>query len=289
MKISFVGLGIMGSRMAANLLENGVEIKIWNRSSKPIDELVAKGATKAKSFEDVFVDADVVFTMLTTPQVVEHIMLSEKGGLRYMKPGSLWVDCSTVDPAFSKNCATKSNELSIRFMDIPVSGSKPQAQNAELIMLAGGEKSDFETVKPYLLYMGKNAVYAGEVGMGSALKMLVNSMLGMSILVFVETLLLGEKVGFDRNFLLDFLPNLIVSAPITKPKAEMIRKDEFELQFPLELMQKDLFLVSKMAWENQQPLFMSNLAKEIFADALKSGYGREDISAIYRFLKQKNG
>lgn len=288
MRVSFIGLGIMGSRMAANLLRGGAEVKVWNRSHSAMKNLHLLGATLATGFDDAF-DADLVFSMLTTPNVVEEVMLAPQGGLSFMRPGSTWVDCSTVDPAFSLVCHQKAESAGVHFMDVPVSGSKPQAQNAELIMLAGGEKHDFEMVKPYLLMMGKSAVHAGGVSKGSALKMLVNSMLGQSMLVFVETLLLGEKVGFDRNFLLDFLPNLVVSAPITKPKADMIRNDEYDLQFPLELMQKDLFLVSKMAWENQQPLYMSNLAKEIFADALKSGYGRQDISAIYKFLKHKQG
>ena len=117
--------------------------------------------------------------------------------------------------------------------------------------------------------------------------MLVNSLLAQSMLIFSETLLFGEKMGLSKDFLLNTLPNLVVSAPFTKAKAEMIRADDFEVQFPLEWMHKDLHLVALTAYENNQPLYLANLAKEVYENAKKSGLGREDFSAVYKFLSEK--
>ena len=115
--------------------------------------------------------------------------------------------------------------------------------------------------------------------------MLVNSLLAQSMLVFAETLHLGQKMGLDKDFLLDTLPNLVVSAPFTKFKAEMIRQDDYSVQFPLEWMQKDLHLVTQTAYENNQTLYMANVAKEVYQAAKQKGLSREDFAAIYKVFE----
>ena len=132
--------------------------------------------------------------------------------------------------------------------------------------------------------MGSKVLHIGEVGKGSAFKMLVNLLLAQSMVAFSETVLLGEKMGLSRDFLLDQLPGLPVTAPFIKAKAEMIRNKEFDVQFPLELMYKDLHLASVTAYENKQALFQGNIAKELFGLASQKGYERKDFSAIYEFL-----
>lgn len=237
MNVTFIGLGIMGSRMAANLLKNGVKVTVTNRSQEPVQQLIAQGAIDGGDFVNAVKDADVVFSMLSTPEVVASVFFGTGGVLEAMPNGALWVDCSTVNPSFSGQAHQEATRLGLRFMDAPVSGSLPQAQKAELIFLVGGEAKDLETIRHLMEFMGNKILHVGKHSQGSGFKVLVNSMLAQAMLVFAETLQLGQKMGLDKDFLLDTLPNLAVSAPFTKFKAEMIRKDDYSVQFPLEWMQ----------------------------------------------------
>lgn len=283
-KVTFIGLGIMGQRMAANLLKNGVELTVYNRSTAAADLLETQGAKKAESIEAAVRDADIVFTMLSNPEAVKSIMLEQNGGLHHMKASSLWIDSSTVNPSFSREASIIAHDKNVYFMDAPVAGTKPHAANAELVFFVGGQQKDLSQVQPYMEMMGKKVMYIGDVGMGASFKMLVNALLAQSMIVFSETVLLGEKMGLDKDFLLNTLPNLVVSAPFTKVKAEMIREQDYTVQFPLELMYKDLHLASLTAYEQGQPLMMANLAKEIFAKANEQGLGRKDFAAVHEFL-----
>jgi 3-hydroxyisobutyrate dehydrogenase-like beta-hydroxyacid dehydrogenase len=287
MKVTFLGLGIMGSRMAANLLKNNVEITVFNRSEMAVKELAAKGAKTAGSFNAAVKDTDIVFTMFSTPAVVQEIMLEENGCLTVMKKNSLWVDCTTVDPAFSKESAKIAAGYNVRFMDAPVAGTKGPAEAGTLTFFVGGSNSDLEQVKSLLQFMGSKMIHVGETGTGTSLKMLVNAMLAESMIVFSETLLLGEKMGFSKDFLLDTLPTLPVIAPFTKGKAELIRGQNFDPQFPLELMLKDLNLVLKTAEANNQDIPMAQLTRKIFDEANNHGMNRSDFSAIYKFISEK--
>jgi 3-hydroxyisobutyrate dehydrogenase-like beta-hydroxyacid dehydrogenase len=286
MKAAFIGLGIMGSRMAQNLMKNNVTLTVFNRSVDPMRKLEKLGATIATSPQESVKDADIVFTMLSSPEVIEKIALSENGFISKMKANAIWVDCSTVNPSFTYRESLIAKNHHSKFVDAPVAGTKPHAESAELVFFVGGETGDVKKITPFLNFMGNKIVHVGGTGKGTSYKMLVNSLLAQSMLAFSEALLLGEKLGLSKDFLLDSLPNLLVSAPFTKAKAEMIRADDYEAQFPLELMHKDLHLVALTAYENDQPLLIANLAKELYANAKKSGFGRKDFAAIYKFLSK---
>ena len=286
MKIAFLGLGIMGNEMALNLAKNNVDLTVWNRTKKEFSALKEQGATIADSVKDAVKDADIVFSMLSKPEAVSDVFFGEDGALKYMKKHAIWADCSTVNPSFSVEASKKAKALDIRFLDSPVSGSKPQAKNAELIFFVGGDKSSMEEVEPYINMMSKKLIHVGDTGKGTSLKMLVNVMLAQSMLIFSEAVLFGEKMGIDKDFLLDLLPNLVVSAPFTKFKAEGIKKDSYDTQFPLEWMHKDLHLATQTAYEVNQPLYLANLTKELYAGAKQKDMARLDFSSIYRFLEQ---
>lgn len=285
MNITFIGLGIMGSRMAANLLKNGVNLTVYNRSSPATEALGQEGAKVAGSVSEAVENADIVFSMLSTPEVVASIFFGEKGALSDMKPNAIWADCTTVNPSFSLQAAEEAKKHGIRFLDTPVAGTKPQAQNAELVFFVGGEQNLLEEIEPYLQHMGNKILNIGETAKGSSFKMLINIMLAQSMLIFSEAILLGDKMDIDKDFLLNVIPNLVVSAPFTKFKAEMIRSGDYEVQFPLEWMQKDLHLAAVTAYELQQPLFLANLTKEVYAAANQSGLGRMDFAAIHQYLE----
>lgn len=286
MKITFIGLGIMGSQMVSHLIKNNVNLTVYNRSEIKKDTFLNQNVTVADSIQNAVKDADIVFSMLSTPEVVEAVFFGEGNALSFMKENAIWADCTTVNPSFSLKAFQEAKLHNIRFLDTPVSGSKPQAKNAELLFFVGGEKEIISEVEPYMNMMGKKVLHVGETGKGASLKMIVNIMLAQSMLIFSEAVLLGEKTGISKDFLLEVLPNLIVSAPFIKFKTENIKKDNYEVQFPLEWMHKDLHLAAITAYENKQPLFLANLAKELFAGANKKGMGRLDFSAIFKHLEQ---
>lgn len=289
MKVAFIGLGIMGSRMAKNLLKNGVKLTVYNRDSTKMKPFIELGAATASTARECVRDADVVFTMLSTPEVVRKVAFNDKTGfVEAMKPGAVWVDSTTVNPSFSQQCHEKSAKFGINFVDAPVAGSLQPAENAELVFLVGASNENLQKISPLLSYMGKKTIHAGTLGMGASLKMLVNMMLGESMLIFAETAKLGQALGFSEDFLLDTLPAFPVIAPFVKAKAERIKSGNYEAEFPLEWIQKDLHLASLSAYENESAIPYANLAKEIFAAAKAEGMHREDFSAIYKFLNKKH-
>ena len=287
MKITFIGLGIMGSRMAANLLKNGVNLTVYNRSKAPVELLQKSGAKTANNIQEAVADADIVFSMLSTPEVVDQLFFGKEGALSKMKKNTIWVDCSTVNPSFSQEADKRATCYNIHFIDAPVAGTKPQAENAELVFFVGAEKLLLEKIKHLLNYMGKKIIPFTKTGQGASFKMLVNILLAQSMIIFSEAVLLGEKMGLDKSFLLNVIPNLVVTAPFTKFKTEMIQSNNYEVQFPLEWMYKDLHLASLTAYELNQTLYLANLSKELFAAANKKGMGRLDFAAIHQFLAER--
>ena len=285
MKVSFLGLGIMGSRMAANLLKNGIDLTVWNRTYSAAAGLAKHGAKVADTAAAAVENADVVFTMLSTPQVVESVALGENGFVKNMKSNAIWADCSTVNPSFSKTISERPELNNIRFTATPVAGSKNQAAEAVLVFFCGGEKSVFEEIKPLIDHMSKAAMHLGDIDAGANLKMLVNSMLGQSMMVFAENVALGEKMGLDKDFLLNFLPKLPVIAPFVGSKADNLRRDEYPTEFPLEWLLKDLHLAMQSAYEHDMPQVMASAAKEVYARAKAKGLAREDFSAVYKVVE----
>jgi 3-hydroxyisobutyrate dehydrogenase-like beta-hydroxyacid dehydrogenase len=284
-KIAFIGLGIMGSRMARNLYNAGYQLIVHNRTKEKAQELLDAGATWANSPKEAASKADIVFTMLSNPAIVDEVVHADEGLFAGIKPGALWVDASTVHPSFSKKMAQEARARDIRFLDAPVSGSKAPAEKGELIFLVGGEESDFKEAKPCLDVMGKAAHYLGENGNGSAMKILINLMLAQSMAAFSETVHLGEAMGLSKSLVVDMLLNHPVSAPILKGKKDNIMNEEFKPEFPLEHMQKDLHLVALTAFENNYAMPLANVAKELYAQAKHHGLGDSDMSAIFEWLK----
>src|ERR1700682_5788967 len=148
MKIGFIGLGIMGSRMAANLQKHGHDLVLFNRTRAKAQPLIDNGATFAESPAKLAEQVDILFTMLAHPDAVEQAALARNGFLDHLKPNSLWVDCSSVNPSFSKKMATGAAAREIRFLDAPVTGSAPVAKEAKLAFWVGGDASDLEVVRP---------------------------------------------------------------------------------------------------------------------------------------------
>ena len=287
MKIGFIGLGIMGSRMAANLVENGYDLIVYNRTKEKAEALLKIGASWADSPKEVGEQVDILISMLENPDIVEKLALGTDGFLKSMKENTLWIDSSTVNPSFSKRMAAESKNHGIRFMDAPVSGSKQPAAEGSLLFLVGGEQSDFEEAKPLLLKMGKDAKHIGEAGKGSAMKIMINQLLGQSILAFSESLNLGMAMGIDKKTGMDVLLNTPVTAPILDLFRSRIENNEYEANFPLKHLQKDLHLFTETAYELEQPSPLTNTAKEVYGMAKFKKMGDLDFTAVFKYLNEK--
>ena len=287
MKIAFLGLGIMGSRMASHLLAAYPGLTVWNRSPEPAVALAEAGAVVASSAKEAVRGADLVLTMLASPKAVDQVMLGEEGVLSGMQPGTVWVDCSTVNPSFSHFSADAAGKAGVEFLDAPVVGTRPQAGQAALVFLVGGDPAVLEKVSGALKVMGQRILHMGPNGMGSSFKILLNSMLAQSVLAFAETLHLGEAMGLDKTWLLQNLPEFPVVAPVVRGKIANFSEEDYEPFFPLELMLKDLGLVTETALERGSAVPLANAAKEAYALANEQGLGRLDFSAVNEVLKRK--
>ncbi len=286
MKVGFIGLGIMGSRMAANLQANGYELVVHNRTRGKANELIVAGATWADSPAAVGRQAGVLFTMLATPEAVEAVALGADGFLNYLPAGTLWIDCSTVNPSFSRRMAAEAKARQIRLVDAPVAGTKAPAASGDLLFVAGGSNADLEECRPYFEIMGRQTFHVGEQGMGVSMKMVMNMLLGVSLLGFAEAMALGQSMGIERDQLLETLVGSAVVAPVVGAKRGNIESGEYDAAFPLRWMQKDLQLAATSAYENGVAMPMENAAKEAYAMAIRQGLGDLDFSAIYRFINE---
>jgi glyoxylate/succinic semialdehyde reductase len=284
MKIGFIGLGIMGSRMAANLQKAGHELVVYNRTASKADELLAQGAHLAQSPEEVGQQCRLIFTMLSTPEAVEEVTTGPDGFLKALPGNSLWVDCSTVNPSFTARMAQVALKMGHRFVDAPVSGSLMPAQNGQLIFLVGGEAKDVEEIRPLLDVMGKAVTHVGGHSQGASMKMTVNMLMGTIMAGFAEALRLGTSLGISEEMLCQTLLGGPAAAPFLKLKEQKLLTKDFSPEFPLEWMHKDLHLASVTAYEQGVALPALQTIKELYAQAKQDGYADQDFSSIYDFL-----
>ncbi len=286
MNAAFIGLGIMGSRMAANLLNKGFKLTVHNRSKGKEAPLTAKGAFWAESAADAARNADVLFTMLSTPEAVREAALGPAGFLDALRPKSLWVDCSTVNPSFSREMSGLAKARGIRMLDAPVAGSKMPAEQGKLLFLVGGDTADVSEASPFFEAMGQKTFHMGGPGMGAAMKMVVNLLMGESMLAYIEAVILGESLGIEKKAVLDTLLATPIAAPFMSAKRAKIEGGNFDPEFPLQWMQKDLHLAAVSAYEGGISLPAGNTAKEVYRLAMRAGLAEKDFSAVYDFLSR---
>jgi 3-hydroxyisobutyrate dehydrogenase-like beta-hydroxyacid dehydrogenase len=287
MKIGFIGLGIMGSRMAANLQRCGHSLVVFNRTREKAATLVADGARWADSPAALASQVEAIFTMLAHPDAVKEAALGEDGFVSHPTPDLVWVDCSTVNPSFSRQMAAAAQAQGIRFLGAPVTGSKDQAALAKLTFWVGGPATDLETCRPLLECMGARIVHCGGEGMGASMKMVMNQLLGTIMATFAEGLVLGESLGLSREVLFEELLGGPAAAPFLAFKRERIESGNYrQPDFPLRWLQKDLHLATVSAYETGAAVPLTSIAKEIYRLAIREGRGSEDFSAIYDYLAQ---
>ena len=284
--IGFIGMGIMGSRMAANLHKEGHDLIVYNRTKSKTRVLSDEGIMVVDSPSELAGQVDVIITMVSNPQAIRKIALEENGFLNQLKPGSIWIDCSTVNPSFSRQMAAESLKQSVRFMDAPVAGSKGPAATGDLVFFVGGEDTDLQLCDAYFSAMGRKVVHVGPAGSGAAMKMVFNLMLGNAMASFAEGMSLGRSMGLSQDQLFEVLIGSPVLAPFIALKKDKINTGNFEADFPLRWMQKDLHLATLCGYEYEAVLPLTNTAKELYAHAKNKGLADLDFAAIYRFMNE---
>jgi 3-hydroxyisobutyrate dehydrogenase/glyoxylate/succinic semialdehyde reductase len=284
MEVGFIGLGIMGSRMAANLQKDGHHLVVFNRTREKADSLLEGGAQWADSPGAVALQVEILFTMLAHPDAVTEMALGAHGFLDHLRQGTLWVDCSTVNPSFSRRMAHEARTRQIRFLDAPVAGTKGPAAQGKLMFSVGGDEADVNACQGFFDAMGSRTVHVGGHGMGSALKMVLNLLLAGSMAAFSEAAALGQSLGIGRDALFDILIGGPVVAPFVAAKVEKIVSGDYEADFPLKWTHKDLHLAAMTAFEQDVPLPIGNAVKETYALAAREGLAERDFSAVYRLL-----
>ena len=228
--------------------------------------------------------AEILFTMLATPEAVEAAALGTEGFLRTLRPGSIWVNSGTVNPSFARRMADEARANGVRYLDAPVTGSKDAAASGELTFMVGGDATDLEVCRPLLSSMGKRIVHVGGHGLGSALKM-VNNLLGaVAMAAFAEGAALGQALGVPRQTIFDALLGGPMVAPVVAGKRAKIERDDYEADFSMRWMQKDLHLASVSGYEAGVAMPVVNVTKEIYRLAMREGYADQDYGSIYAFV-----
>ncbi len=286
-KIGFIGLGIMGSRMASHIPLDQYDLYVYNRTAAKADPLKERGAVVCKTPAEVAENVEILITVLSTPEVVFDIAAGQDGFLCRMKENAIWINTTTIDKKSAIELAQLSKNNNVSYLDAPVSGSLIPAEQGELIFLLGGDNQVIAEVEPLLNFMGKKNLKVGNPGDAAAFKLVINAILGQSMVALAEGISLGRALGLQTDFLLENLFQTPVVSPVLSVKKKKIISNDFSPEFPLQWMHKDLFLAAEEAYRNNISLLQTNLCKEIFATARLSISEETDFSAVIKQYQRK--
>ncbi|MSN26922.1 MAG: NAD-binding protein [Geobacter sp.] len=284
-KIGFIGLGIMGSPMAANLVKAGFDVTVWNRTPAKCVPLISLGARQGESPRQVAASCEITFAMLADPDAAHAACFGADGVLEGIGDGRGYIDMSTVDDKTSCAIATAITKAGGRFLEAPVSGTKKPAEDGTLIILTAGEQSLYDEAAAALDKMGKLRLYLGAVGQGARMKLVVNMIMGGMMISFCEGMALGQKGGLDGSQILAVLDAGALANPMFSGKGPMLLAGDFPTSFPLKHMQKDLRLAVALGDELGQPLHSSAAANETFKQACAAGDADRDFAAVYKVIQ----
>jgi 3-hydroxyisobutyrate dehydrogenase len=286
LRVGFIGIGAMGTPMSQHILQAGFPLTVYDRLPARTEPLAALGVPVAASCAEVARRSDVVITMIGQVADELEVVLGAGGVLEGAHPGLTLIDSSTVGIAASKKMAEAARARGVAFLDATVSGSVGPAKEGKLAFMVGGDRAALDAVQPVLLAMGDRVFHVGPNGAGSAMKVIVNLMIGMTVLTVAETLTLGQKAGLDPHQMLEILGQTAVSSPHLKNKGKAMVERQFEPAFALKYMQKDFDLIMEAAHDLKTPLFASAIAHQVYTAANVAGYGELDYAAVIRFLQE---
>src|SRR5438876_846968 len=287
--ISYLGLGTMGSGMASNLLKAGYDLTAWNRSAEKCEPFARKRARIADTPADAVRDVDLVMYSLSNEQAVEEVVFGAKGILTGIKEGQIAIDMSTVLPATSLREQEAYAKHRVDFLDAPVFGSKQEAADAKLWIMAAGNKAIFEKVKPVLEHLGQTVHYFGKSGNAAIMKLVGNLIVALEMEALAEGLVLATKAGLDLKTVMEVVKVADFRSPLLVGNGQNILKRDFSTSFALELMLKDAGLIEKFAATLQSPIPALRVVEKNLAASVYLGCGNENDSALIKALEKETG
>src|SRR5256714_11444725 len=295
MHVAFIGVGNMGRPMLANLLKKGFTATAYDIVPAALDAAVALGAARASSPAEAAAAGDLVITILPSSGNAEAAYLGAQGIIEGARRGRLCIDMSTIDPGTSQRIAARLSEHGIRFIDAPVSGGVGGATAGTLAIMVGGAAEDFAEAKPALDAMGSNIIHVGAVGAGEVAKLCNNLISGSALIAVAEAFRIGEAFGVDPEILTRVIAKSSGATwvmehmhPVPGIVDAAASNRQYAPGFMTDLMAKDLALAVNAAREKRVPVVVAPAAQQLYRLASSHGLGREDFSAVYKFLKPSN-
>lgn len=287
--IGFIGLGRMGVPILKNIMRKHQVVGVYNRTITKAQPYAALDMKVFQSPWEVASGCDVIFLMLSDSRAVEEVMLGNKGVLENLGTGKIVVDLSTIHPEDSERIARKVRESGAEYIDSPVIGSVPVAEKGELVTVCGGSEDAVEKVRPVLDSFSSRVFHMGSGGMGLRMKLVNNLLMGANLAALCESLLLGEKLGIDRERQLDVLSLGGASSRVMTLKREPLLKEDFIPQFLLSHEYKDINYALDMARNARDPVPLAGTVSQFYAAAMSIGLGNLDFSAVLRAFKALRG
>ena len=285
MRVAFLGLGIMGRPMAANLVKAGHEVTTWNRSAgKDVP-----GARAAATPREAAEGAEAVWICVSDTAAVERVLFGENGAAEALQPGMIVADSSTIAPLETREFARRVRERGAEYVDAPVTGSKAGAESGQLLFMAGGDEQTLEKLKPLWSAMGKDLFRMGDVSMGQATKLGMNLIIALTYEGFAEALALTGKLGVKPDALMPLIQASMVRSGVIDYKAPFVLRRDFSPNFPLRLMHKDIQLMLDAAKEQRVKLPGLETVAEIYDIAAEEGQDELDYAATLTLLEKWAG
>ena len=288
MKIGLIGLGIMGKPMAKNLLKAGYELTVSDLNQASVDEVVAAGAKSADNLT-IGRESDVVLTMLPNSPQVKAVMLGENGVAKVMRPGSVFIDMSSINPMASKEVAAELAKNGVEMLDAPVSGGEPKAIDGTLAFMVGGKQEVFDQCKPILETMGASVVRCGEIGAGNTTKLANQICVACNIQALAEALTLAKLAGVDPESVFQAIRGGLAGSTVMDAKAPMMIAGNDKPGFKIDLHIKDLNNALDCAHSVGAPLPFTAAVQEVFQWLHNNGCGQDDHSSIIKYYKKLTG
>jgi 3-hydroxyisobutyrate dehydrogenase len=285
MKVAVLGLGIMGSGMARQLLAAGFEVAVWNRSADKAAPLVEAGARIAQTPGDAATGAVVVVAMLADDTVSRAVWTGEAGALAAMANGAIAIDCSTLTGGWVAELSGLAEARGLHFLEAPVTGSRDQAAQGALRFLVGGESEVLDNARPVFDAMGSTVVHLGPVGSGATVKLANNFLCGVQAASLAEALALIEKRGLDVEQAMSILTDGAPGSPLLKAVSRRMIDHAFEPHFLVPLMAKDLGYAGQALTEAGIVSAIAEAAKVRFTEADEAGHTDQDIAAVIQPLR----
>jgi len=288
-RIGLIGLGLMGRPMGMNLLKAGYALTVWNRSAARADELVAAGATLARSPKEVAAASEVLLTVVSDPPALEEVLWGSggknDGALSALKPGSIYIDCSTVSPALVGKIAEACRSAGVHFLDAPMTGGDWGAKKGELVFMVGGEAETLKNAEPILGVLGKKWFHLGPNGAGQTIKLGMNLILALQVDALAEALALVTSAGIAGEKLVEVMQSSMARSGVLDVKAPNLLKGEYAPSFPLRLMYKDIGLALDLAKQLGVKLPAATASYETYGAVKAAAKEDLDYSAVMKYWK----